>query len=296
FHQALIGPWIHNQPSSLAGEVDFGMRASPQLALPEMRQLDWFDYWLKDKDNGVDEKYPLQIFVMGRNRWRNEKEWPLARTRFEKFYLHSDGQANSLAGDGLLLQTAPADEAFDSYVHDPHNPVPTCGGPLCCWMGLFPGAYDQREVEKRPDVLVYSTGRLEQDLEVTGPVEVHLWAATSAEDTVYTAKLVDVSPDGYARNVLDGIIRTGHWLSKDRFVPVKPGSVHEYVIDLGATSNVFLAGHCIRLEISSSNFPRFDHNLNAAGHPRDVLEKCARQQIFHNTNRASYILLPVIPV
>jgi putative CocE/NonD family hydrolase len=289
FHHALIGPWLHNQPSSLVGEVDFGMRAAPQMALIEIRQLDWFDYWLKDQDSGVEEKEPLQIFVMGQNRWRSEKEWPLARTRFEKHYLHSDGHANTLSGDGGLSLALPGNELPDSFLYDLDNPVPTRGGPLCCWMGLFPGAYDQREVEQRPDVLVYTSGRLEHDLEVTGPVSVHLWAFTSADDTDFTAKLVDVSPDGYARNVLDGIIRASYRPSEDRYEPVESGRVTEYVINLGATSNVFLAGHRIRLEISSSNFPRFDRNFNGGGHPQ------AKQRIFHDNEHASYILLPVIP-
>jgi uncharacterized protein len=279
------------------GEVDFGLQASDYLLLPDEMQLRWFDYWLKGVENGVMEEPPVRIFVMGDNRWRSENEWPLARTQYKRFYLHSGGAANSLAGDGILTPEAPSEEPVDAFVYDPRNPVPTRGGGLCCWQSaLPPGPYDQREVESRPDVLVYTTTILDDDVEITGPLEVHLWAATSAPDTDFTAKLVDVGPCGYPRNIQDGIIRARYRNSLTQAEPIQPGEIYEYTIDLGATSNVFKAGHRIRLEISSSNFPRFDRNLNT-GHSigNDTDMRRALQTVLHNAECPSNIVLPIIP-
>ena len=257
----------------------------------------WFDYWLKGLDNGIMEEPPIRIFVMGENKWRVENEWPLARTKHTPFYLHSGGAANSLRGDGELSPVGPEAEPVDSYVYDPRNPVPTRGGGLCCWQPALPsGAYDQREVEARPDVLVYTTPPLQEDVEVTGQLEVHLWAATNAPDTDFTAKLVDVEPGGYARNIQDGIIRARYGRSAAEAELVRAGEVYEYTIDLAATGNVFKAGHRIRLEISSSNFPRFDRNPNT-GHAigEDSELRPAVQTVFHDASRPSYVLLPIIP-
>jgi putative CocE/NonD family hydrolase len=297
-HQRLlIGPWLHGPMSGLVGEVDFGVQASADLVLPDEMQLRWFDYWLKGEENGIVEEPPIRLFVMGENVWRTEEAWPLARTHYTRYYLHSGGAANTLHGDGTLSREVPSDEPVDTYVYDPRNPVPTRGGGLCCWQAaLAAGAYDQREVEARTDVLVYSTAPLEADLEVTGPLEVHLWAATSAPDTDFTAKLVDVGPCGYARNVQDGIVRARYRVSPEEARPVEPGAAYEYAIDLQATSNVFLAGHRIRVEIASSNFPRYDRNPNT-GHPAGTDAELwpATQTILHDAGHPSYILLPVIP-
>jgi len=297
-HQRLLmGPWLHGPMEGLVGEVDFGVGASALFVLPEMIQLRWFDYWLKGEENGILDEPPIRLFVMGENRWRTEQEWPLARAQYRPYYLHSGGAANTLHGDGRLGPEVPSDEPVDTYVYDPRNPVPTRGGGLCCWQAaLPPGAYDQRDVEARPDVLVYSTAPLEDDLEVTGPLEVHLWAATSAPDTDFTAKLVDVYPCGYARNVQDGIVRARYRESDEQARPVEPGAVYEYVIDLSATSNVFEGGHRIRVEISSSSFPRYDRNPNT-GHPvgEDAELRVATQTILHDVGHPSHILLPVIP-
>jgi putative CocE/NonD family hydrolase len=296
-HQRLlIGPWLHGPMSGLVGEVDFGVRASADLVLPDEIQLRWFDHWLKGEENGILDEPPIRLFVMGENAWRAEQEWPLARTRYTRYYLHSGGAANTLHGDGTLSPEVPSDEPVDTYVYDPRDPVPTRGGGLCCWQAaLPPGAYDQREVEARPDVLVYSTAPLEHDLEVTGPLEMHLWAATSAPDTDFTAKLVDVGPCGYARNVQDGIVRARYRLSPQEARPIEPGVAYEYTIDLQATSNLFLAGHRIRVEIASSNFPRYDRNPNT-GHPAGIDAELwpATQTILHDAAHPSYIVLPVI--
>ena len=293
----MIGPWVHGSFDGLAGETDFGLRAYPHLVVPDEMQLRWFDHWLKGAENGIMEEPPVRIFVMGDNRWRAENEWPLARTQYTRFHLHSGGAANSLDGDGTLSPEAPCEEPVDAFVYDPRNPVPTRGGGLCCWRAaLAPGAYDQRGVEARPDVLVYTTSVLEHDVEVTGPLEVHLWAATSAPDTDFTAKLVDVGPCGYARNIQDGIIRARYRKSITQAEPIRPGEVTEYTIGLGATSNVFKAGHRIRLEISSSNFPRFDRNPNtgyAIGEDSEL--RTALQTVLHDAECPSHIVLPVIP-
>jgi hypothetical protein len=267
------------------------------VLLDELR-LRWFDYWLKGRDNGIMEEPPIRIFVMGDNRWRFENEWPLARTQYTRYYLHSAGAANSRHGDGTLSPATPsAEEPVDSFVYDPRNPVPTRGGGLCCYQAALPaGAFDQRDIEARSDVLVYTTPPLEHDVEVTGPVEVRLWAATSAPDTDFTAKLVDVSACGYARNLNDGIIRARYRRSTTQAEPIRPGEVYEYTIDLGPTSNMFKAGHRIRLEISSSNFPHFDRNPNTGDTSGDSTElRPALQTIFHDAAHPSHVVLPIIP-
>jgi putative CocE/NonD family hydrolase len=227
---------------------------------------------------------------MGDNRWRDEHAWPLARARYTPFYLHSAGAANTLDGDERLSVEPPADEPVDTYVYDPRNPVPTRGGGLCCSpAALAAGAFDQRAIESRPDVLVHTSAPLQSDLEVTGPIRIHLWAATSAPTTDFTAKLVDVGTCGYARNVTDGIVRLPAG-SGD------PGAAREVAFDLPPTSNVFKAGHRIRVEVSSSNFPRFDRNLNTGQSGLTSAEtRVAMQTILHDAAHPSRIVLPVIP-
>ena len=294
----LVGPWYHGPLSNPVGEVDFGFRASDAYVLSNELQLRWFDAWLKDEREAVADLPPLRIFVMGENRWRDEETWPLARMRPTPYYFHSGGGANTLHGDGTLSPQAPSEEPVDSFAYDPRNPTPTRGGGLCCWhMGvLAPGAFDQREVEARPDVLVYTTPPLEADLEVTGPVEVHLWAATTAPDTDFTAKLVDVGPCGFARNVANGIVRARYRHGVDHEELVKPNTVVHYVIALNPTSNVFKAGHRIRVEIASSDFPAYARNPNTGG---SILSETrlqpAVQTILHDADHPSHIVLPVIP-
>jgi putative CocE/NonD family hydrolase len=291
----MVGPWHHGSYDSQSGEVDFGLQASAMMVLPEELQMHWFDAWLMEKPGNLLDEPPVRIFVMGDNQWRTENEWPLARTKYTPFFLHSGGKANSLHGDGVLNLLRPKDEPVDQFIYDPRNPIPTRGGGLCCWNpALPPGAYDQRPVEERPDVLVYTMPLLEQDLEITGPISMHLWAASSAVDTDFTAKLVDVGPCGYARNVGDGILRARYRIP-GRIEYLNPGEPVEFLIDLNPTSNVFKAGHRLRLEISSSNFPRYDRNPNTGMQPGESIEmKPALQTVFHETDRASYLLLPVI--
>ena len=293
----IMGPWLHGPLSGAVGEFDFGYRASDLSVQHYQLMWRWFDHWLKGADNGIVDEPPVRIFVMGRNRWRDENEWPLARTVYTPCYLHSLGQANTLTGTGTLSMEKPAEEVPDRYTYDPRNPVPTRGGGLCCWQAaLPPGAFDQRQIEHRQDVLVYTSDVLAEDLEVTGPVRVVLWAASDAVDTDFTAKLVDVCPKGYARNILDGIVRARYRRSTAEAQFLTPGAVEKYTIDLGATSNVFLKGHRLRLEISSSNFPRFARNANTGapvGCEADM--RPAAQTIYHDAEHASHIVLPLVP-
>ena len=291
----VVGPWAHllpyNKPTSGdTGDIDFGEDA--RIELHELL-LRWFDYWLKDRPTGILDEPPVRLFVMGQNRWRDEGEWPLARTRYTRYYLHSDGDANSRHGSGSLSENPPGQEPPDSFRYDPHDPVPTRRGNTL----IIPyGAADQREVEDRRDVLVYTSDPLPEDLEVTGPVKVRLFAASSARDTDFTAKLVDVRPSGYSQNLQDGIIRARFRASSEHPSPITPGQVHAYTIDLWATSHVFAAGHRIRVEISSSNFPRFDRNPNT-GAPlgQNSRLEIAHQTVHHSNAHPSHILLPVIP-
>jgi putative CocE/NonD family hydrolase len=235
---------------------------------------------------------------MGENQWRYEREWPLARTQYTKYYLHSTGRANSLNGDGTLdTKPAGSTEPVDTFVYDPLRPVPTLGGSNCCWTDIVPiGPFDQRAAERRDDVLVFTTPELSQPVEVTGPITVKLFASTTAKDTDWTAKLVDVEPNGYARNIQDGIIRARYREGLTTAKPIEPARPYEYTLDLWATSNVFLSHHRIRVEISSSNFPRFDRNLNTGNDPRsDTTPVFATQTIYHNQQYPSHIVLPVIP-
>jgi len=293
----IMGPWIHGPLNGTVGEFDFGCRASDLYVQHYQLMWRWFDYWLKGIDNGIMDDSPVRIFVMGRNRWRDENEWPLARTVYTPCYLHSLGQANALNGNGTLSMEKPAGESPDRYTYDPKEPVPTRGGGLCCWQAaLPPGAFDQRQIEQRKDVLVYTSQEMKDDLEVTGPVKVILWAASDAVDTDFTAKMVDVCPNGYARNVLDGIVRARYRQGTAEPHLLTPGATEQYEIELGSTSNVFLKGHRLRLEISSSNFPRFDRNPNTGCPATSEADlRLAAQTIYHDAQHPSHILLPLIP-
>ena len=293
-----IGPWIHGgSPPSVSGEYNFGTRAAGAAIDLMGDMLRFYDHVLLGEDNGFADDRPVRLFVMGENAWRREDEWPLSRAVETAYYLHSDGRANSLNGDGALSMETPGDQPSDSYVYNPVNPVPTVGGGLCCDPAFMAnGAYDQRWVEGREDVLVYSTPPLAEDVEVTGPVSVTLFASSSAVDTDFTAKLVDVEPSGYARNLTDGIIRARYRNPRQPAELIAPGDIIEYTIDLWATSNLFKKGHQIRVEISSSNFPRFDRNMNT-GAPigSDVEFQPALQTIYHTSEHPSRLTLPVVP-
>jgi len=290
----LIGPWPHALSASRqTGDVDFGEQSVLDLDGEELR---WLGHWLKGQDSGLLDEAPMRLFIMGRNVWRSENEWPLARTDYQRWHLHSRGSANSLLGDGVLAPAPPGDEPDDAFTYDPRFPAPTTGGNNCCSPDIVPwGPYDQRPVEMRGDVLCYTSAPLEADLEVTGPVHLVLYATSDAPDTDWTAKLVDVSPEGYAMNLCDGILRARYRESQSAPTLIEPGKAYEYRIRVGVTGNVFLKGHRIRLEISSSNFPRFDRNLNTGHEPgMDAELRPARQQVHHSAARPSHLILPVV--
>lgn len=290
----IVGPWAHRLSTSpRVGDVDFGAGSMVNLDQLEMR---WFDYWLKGIDNGIVDEPPLRLFIMGINVWRDEHEWPLARTSWQKWYLHANGHANTVLGDGVLSPELPGSESSDQFVYDPRHPVQTIGGNNCCSPHIVAwGPYDQRPAEMRSDVLCYTSAPMESDIEVTGPIKMVLYAATDAADTDWTAKLIDVWPTGYAMNLCDGIIRARYRESLTEPTLIKPNKIYEYEIDLAVTGNVFRKGHCIRVDISSSNFPRFDRNLNT-GDALATGEKirAAHQTVYHSRDYPSHIVLPVI--
>jgi putative CocE/NonD family hydrolase len=319
----IMGPWIHGaQARSAHGQVDFGAEA----AIPEELawRLEWFDRWLKGTENTVGRAAPfatkVRLFVMGHGdghktekgqlfhggAWRDEKEWPLARTQFTPFYLNPNG---------VLSKDKPASSTPTDFVYDPANPVPTIGGNISSGDGLMlQGAWDQRggphiwnwpktlPLSVRNDIVVFQTEPLAQDLEVTGPLEVKLWVSSSAPDTDFTAKLIDVyppSPDfpaGFDMNIADGIARARFRDSLKEERLMAPGEIYPITIKLYPTANVFKKGHLIRVDISSSNFPRFDLNPNTGeplnNHRRSVP---ATNTIHHSPEHPSHIVLPVIP-
>jgi putative CocE/NonD family hydrolase len=289
----VIGPWGHG-PSQKFGAIDFGPTANVD---PLPLQLRWYDYWLKGIDNGLASEPPVKLFVMGRNQWAYEREYPIARTQYRPFYFNSNGQANTAAGDGRLSWTKPADVSIaDRFKYDPANPVPSLGGNNCCGTPTPTGPQDQRPIEKRPDVLVYTSDVLQEELEVTGPVKVVLFASTDAVDTDFVAKLVDVYPDGTSYNMAEGIVRARYRESLSKPTLLKPGQVYRFDIDLVGTSVAFLKGHRVRVQITSSHFPQFDRNPNTGAKFGTSAEvKAAEQSVYHDAERASHILLPVIP-
>ncbi|MCS7025862.1 MAG: CocE/NonD family hydrolase [Bryobacteraceae bacterium] len=287
----MIGPWPHNMSAGFE-KFDFG----PESRAPISKyQMQWFDRHLRGRES--PPLPPLRLFVMGVNKWREEQQWPLARAVPTAFYFHSRKGANSLAGDGRLMRRPPQRSHQDRFTYDPNNPVPTQGGATCCNPKVFPwGPQDQTPVENRRDVLVYTSPELDHDLEVTGPIKASLFVSTTARDTDFTAKLVDVYPDGRAINLTDGILRLRYRDSLEKPVLAEPGKIYPITIDVGVTSNVFRAGHRIRVEISSSNFPRFDRNLNTGGiHGSESTGRIAEQTLYLGPSHPSHILLPLIP-
>jgi len=277
------------------GDVDFGPHATENVYTEVI--LDWYDFLFKGIHNGFAAQKPVKIFTMGANEYRTVDDWPPPQAVLTKYFLHSSGKANSLRGEGSLSVSSPKTEPSDTYIYDPANPVPTVGGPLCCDEAhMEPGPRDQRSVENREDVLVYTTAPLARDLEVTGPVTATLFVKSSAVDTDFTAKLVDVAPEGFAQNLTEGILRMRYRVSPERAVLMNPGQVYEISLDLWATSNVFLRGHSLRLEISSSNFPRFDRNPNTGEETRTARTSVAASNtILHDAQHPSALVLPVMP-
>ena len=295
----IVGPWAHGNQGGAFPERLYGTMAADAAFDLTGVQLRWFDRHLRGVDGGAQDA-PVRLFVMGADAWRDEQDWPLPDTRFTPFYLHSSGRANSAAGDGVLSREEPGEEPEDVYLHDPRRPVPTVGGQTFL-PGLFisanAGPLDQRRVEARDDVLVYTTAPLERAVEVTGPIELVLRASSSAVDTDFCGKLVDVHPDGRAEILTDGILRARYRESMGELSLLEPGRPYELRIDLWATANVFGAGHRIRLEVASSNFPRFDRNTGTGGTIAQETEADLVQavnRVFHDRARPSHVLLPLI--
>jgi len=297
-----IGYWRHGGPYphtnnyyTKLGAFDFGDDALLDLETYELR---WFDYWLKGFKNNIMNEPKVKLFIMGENEWREVKEWPLPDTKYTEFYFHSSGNANTLYGDGYLNTTASRKEPQDKYTYDPADPVPSIRGGAGARGGISSDPIDQRVNEKRMDVLCYTSDILQNDVEVIGPVRIILYASSSATDTDFCGKLVDVHPNGAAYNVCyaaSGLISARFRESLEKSSLIQLGKVYKYEIKLRPTSIVFKKGHRIRVEISSSDFPIFNRNLNTGKDPYNSTGMVkANQTIYHNTEYPSHIVLPII--
>jgi putative CocE/NonD family hydrolase len=283
----IMGPWAHtiytDVSSGKAGEVDFGPHAPQDMHTIE---LDWFARYLK-RDAAAPAQPAVRIFVMGPNEWRDEAEWPLARTRYTPLYLR--------AGGGLSWAEPPADEQPDTFRYDPQDPVPTIGGHLLGVYGVPNGPFDQRPTLDRPDVLVFDGEPVQTALEITGPVTTVLHASSSATDTDFVVKLIDVAPDGYAHPISHGILRARFRTSQAEPELLEPGRVYELTVDMYALSHVVAVGHRLRVHVTSSDFPQWDANPNTgATFGSDAETAVADQTVFHDAVRPSHVVLPVI--
>jgi len=277
---------------TIVGERDVG---DARLNYDEI-YLKWFDYWLKGIDNGITKMPKVQYYTMGLNKWQSSDVWPLPETQYTKYYFHSRGHANSRYEDGWLSPEPPKNEPSDSFIYDPGHPVPSVGSQRGTPYGTPAGAIDQARVEIRNDVLVYTTPPLKKGVEVTGPITVILYVSSSAKDTDFTAKLVDVYPDGTAYNIQQGILRARYREGFTKKVWMKKGEVYKLQLDLDATSNYFKKGHRIRVQVSSSDFPLWERNLNTGGNNYDETEwVIAKNTIHHSEKYPSHIVLPIIP-
>jgi uncharacterized protein len=295
----LIGPWAHGSIYGPYPDQQFDAFDGADAIDLAAEQIAFFRRALGDGPDTDSDAHPrVRLFVMGENRWRDEDDWPPPGAREQRWYLHAEDGAGGPGGG--LSPEPPGEEPPDRYVYDPDDPAPTIGGPTslpAAFLRTNSGPLDQRRVEERPDVLVYTSAVLAEPLAVIGPLTVVLHASTSAKDTDFVAKLCDVDGGGYSRILAEGILRARYRESVERPVAIEAGRVYEYRIDLVATSNVFLPGHRVRLLVTSSSFPRFDRNPNSgnpfgADRPEDLV--AAEQTIFHDAERASHVLLSVV--
>lgn len=295
----IIGPWDHGSYTGVYQERQFGPSANPVSAEINARYVEFYDRWLRGRADALKGTAPVRIFVMGIDEWRDEQAWPLPDTEYVQYYLDSSGRAHTADGDGTLSPEPAAREVADVYLYDPKQPVATLGGRV----GPVPfapdeaGPADQRPVEQRQDVLCFSTPVLQEPIEVTGHVTLVLHVASSAHDTDFTGKLVDVYPDGRALYLTDGILRARYRNSLSEPELLEPDKTYEITLDLSVTSNVFLPGHRIRLEVSSSNFPRYDRNTNTGGViSQDTEDEAvvAVNRVLHGPDHPSRLILPII--
>jgi uncharacterized protein len=292
----VMGPWIHPGPSAHGdtGALGFGMLASLLGSQLGENSIAFFDKYLRGKKVNLPH---VRYFTMGKNIWQTADTWPPHGVKFQRYFLHSSGRANSIAFDGFLNRDEPGAELVDNFVYNPHFPVLTngCRGHLQL-VRFTPGPQEQASTEKRDDVVCYTSAELKEDIEVTGPLLLHLFASSSARDTDFTAKLVDVYPDGRAYNVVcDGITRARYRKSLYKPELLTPGEINEYVINLEAVSQLFCRGHRIRIDVASSSFPEYERNMNtgnAVG--EDAVGVPALQTIYHQKEYMSYIDLPVM--
>ncbi len=279
----VIGPWGHG-PSRKYGDLDFGPDADRTLFQYETR---WHDFHLKGIANGVDTEPPVQIFYMGINRWRGEQEWPVPGTQYTRWHLQPGG--------GLAPAAPTAADASTTYRYDPNDPVPTTGGNNCCGSPTIAGPVDQKPLDARKDIVRFTSDVLREPVTIGGPVSMDLHATTDGRDTDWMVKLIDVHPDGKAYPMAEGIIRARFREGLDKPQLLTPGQAYRYTVDMVGTAVVFQPGHRIRVDITSSNFPQFDRNLNT-GDPlgKGTQPRVAQQTIHHSASRPSAIVLPIV--
>ena len=295
----IIAPTTHcmqgamESEHTIVGERDLGDARFDYVGLVQK----WFDYFLKSVENGVMKQPKVQAFMMGTNQWRTYNTWPPQEARAITYYLDSAGHANSSRGNGSLTATKPLKDDSDSFLYDPMVPVPSLGGSICCFSASFQGgSFDQAAIELRHDVLVYSTPPLREKVEIAGPIPVSLYLSSDAKDTDLAVKLIDVDPEGKAYNLDESIQRVRWREGWEKPVFMEPGRVYKVEVGPLVTSNAFLPGHLIRIEVSSSNFPRFERNLNTGGNNFDEARgQTARNVIHHSPQYPSQIVLPILP-
>lgn len=295
----VIAPTLHCAYKRATENTIVGERSMGDARLNYDEQIyGWFDYWLKGEQNGILQTIPkVQYYTMGSNKWQSSEVWPPANARMTTFYLNSGGKANSLYGDGKLSNTAPGKvDNPDGFAYDPHNPVPSYGGNVCCTGNAVQGgAFDQQRMEARHDILVYTSEPLAEGVEISGFIEAMLYVSSDAKDTDFTIKLIDVYPDGTAYNLDETIQRMRYREGYDKEVWMEKGKVYPVEMTPMSTSNYFEKGHRIRIEISSSNFPRFDRNMNTGGNNYDEAKGVvANNKVHHSAQYPSQIRLPIV--